>query len=141
MIWNDENKQHALEQLKYLLQDWINTNKPNLNLNEDIFNKTCSCILETVIIPKYEYKDGIEYIEWTTIDQEMINSCIDKFINIKESKIVDNDTSKVDTQNNFMLYTFIGIFIFILILLFLIYYFKFFDTSNVDNNIFNLEYD
>lgn len=141
MLWNDENKKHALEQLKFLLLDWINTNKPNSDIDENLFNKTCICILETVIIPKYEYKDGIEHIEWTSIDHEMINSCIDKFINkipTQNKNIQDKNSSK-QTQSNYLLYIFIVFLIIIILILFLSHYFKLEKTS--DENIFNLDYE
>lgn len=142
--WNDENKKHALDQLKYLLTDWISTNKPQTNISNDIFKMTCKCILDSVIIPRYEYKDGIEYIEWNLQDHEMINSCIDKYIpkdivKDDDNKDINKDINKdSDNKYKYMLY----IIIFILVCIILLFLFNFYwKSSNNLIDITNLNYD
>lgn len=129
MSWDNEKKNHSLEQLKYLLNDWLKTNSPDLNVNQEIFNATCNCILEKVVIPNYEYKDGIEYIQWTSEDNEKIMYCIQNIIGEKGSlpsinsgvdlfpaDAAQKNSDKVnETKPNYSFYIIISILILIII--------------------------
>lgn len=140
--WDDDKKNHSLEQLKYLLSDWIKTNNPNLEYNQNKFDNTCKCILDNVVIPNYEYKDGIEYIEWTSQDNEKIVACIDNILDKKnvnhelmtKPKEFNNDKQK-SNQQNYILYIIIVILL-ILIIGFIIYTFM---NSKDTNELCNLE--
>lgn len=146
MSWDNEKKNHSLEQLKYLLNDWLKTNNPNLNVNQDLFNATCNCILEKVVIPNYEYKDGIEYIQWTPEDNEKIMYCIQNIItqgageasvvNL-DSKDTDKDVTKnynQESKTNYGFYIIISILLLIIIGFCIYVYFR-----DIKDNDFSLD--
>lgn len=135
--WNDEKRKHALEQIKYLLTDWLKTNNPNLQFSQNSFDNTCNCILERVVIPNYEYKDGIEYIQWTSLDNEKIISCIDSILvntppPVESTEIQDEQNKSRNIESFNIYYILLVIIILILIIGFCVYVYNKSSTEEHD---------